>query len=217
MRVLKILGWIFAPYIMILIMWKSLSNNMRVIGITWSIIVLFGVVLNKNETKTMETVVEPTKIVETTTPTPKTAEKSVLSDVKANDEKRNFIEKQRLIETDTQRQYNKAIQALTEYKSGKQDSKATYSLVNSMELVLTDNLNLLESSEDLDDDQIFINEKLITTVNNRRNVCQIIKQYLDLKEEILISGQVWEDTNGAISKYQEEWLEALTVYEHSIG
>jgi hypothetical protein len=39
---LKILGWIFVPYIMIFIQWKRLNVAVKVIGIVWSVMMLIG-------------------------------------------------------------------------------------------------------------------------------------------------------------------------------
>lgn len=44
MKFLKVLGWIFVPYIMIFVSWKKLGKGLRVLGTAWALIaVLIGI------------------------------------------------------------------------------------------------------------------------------------------------------------------------------
>jgi hypothetical protein len=43
-QVLKVLGWVFFPYIMILAFWNKLSQQHRILGGIWSVIALFAVI-----------------------------------------------------------------------------------------------------------------------------------------------------------------------------
>lgn len=46
LKLLKILGWIFVPFIMIFVQWKKLKKPARVIGIIWAAFFLIGVISN---------------------------------------------------------------------------------------------------------------------------------------------------------------------------
>jgi len=50
MKVLKILGWVFVPYIMIWFNWKSISSNIKVPAVIWSVLCLVIVFSPKNQT-----------------------------------------------------------------------------------------------------------------------------------------------------------------------
>lgn len=44
LKVLRIIGWVFIPYIMIFISWKSLNRDQKVFGIIWAVVSLIIVV-----------------------------------------------------------------------------------------------------------------------------------------------------------------------------
>ncbi|WP_042165050.1 hypothetical protein [Paenibacillus gorillae] len=48
MLVFKFYGWIFVPYIMILVQWNRLSNKRRVLGAVYSFIALMVLIVNNN-------------------------------------------------------------------------------------------------------------------------------------------------------------------------
>lgn len=46
MKVFKVIGWIFIPYIMIFIFWNRLSKILRTLAALWSVILLCYMILN---------------------------------------------------------------------------------------------------------------------------------------------------------------------------
>lgn len=46
MKFLKVIGWIFAPYIMIFILWKSINDKLKIVSILWAVIAFFIVISN---------------------------------------------------------------------------------------------------------------------------------------------------------------------------
>lgn len=47
-KILKVLGWIFIPYIMIFVFWKKLQKPGRIAGIVYSVIILISTIVNGN-------------------------------------------------------------------------------------------------------------------------------------------------------------------------
>lgn len=57
--VLKVLGWVFLPFIMIFVSWKKLNGVAKTFGIIWAVIVFIGVAGNLTNDDTSEPVAAP--------------------------------------------------------------------------------------------------------------------------------------------------------------
>lgn len=82
---LKILGWLFIPYIMILFQWKKVNNLGRILGTIWAIIALLTVVFNgasnpTTELTTTDTSKDGTTVEATLTPSPSATIEPVITD-----------------------------------------------------------------------------------------------------------------------------------------
>jgi hypothetical protein len=92
MTLLKVLGWIFVPFIMILIQWKKLNRGVRVVGGIWAGIMLLGFIANltSNDEKQLTASgaeVASVKTVATATPIPTIAPTPVPTPVLTEAEK----------------------------------------------------------------------------------------------------------------------------------
>jgi hypothetical protein len=54
LKVLKVLGWVILPYIMIFISWKKLRGAGKTFGIIWAVIMAISVIGNMNKTNTVQ-------------------------------------------------------------------------------------------------------------------------------------------------------------------
>jgi competence protein ComEC len=54
MKILKLIAWLFIPYIMILFRWKKTTTPLRVIAIIWSVIIIIAGISSNNEDKTQK-------------------------------------------------------------------------------------------------------------------------------------------------------------------
>jgi hypothetical protein len=74
-KALKVLGWIFIPYIMIFVFWKKLQKPGRIVGIIYSVVIIISAIVNGYTDSTnnsiTQTVVTPS---ETVTSQPATAD-----------------------------------------------------------------------------------------------------------------------------------------------
>ena len=74
MKVLKVLGWLFVPYIMIFLSWKNLNTGLKAVGVVWAALALIiglGSLSSDEPTNqtTKETVTEQKEDVKTVTKT----------------------------------------------------------------------------------------------------------------------------------------------------
>jgi molecular chaperone GrpE (heat shock protein) len=69
-KFLKVLGWIFIPYIMIFVFWKRLQKPGRIAGIVYSVVILISAMVNGNSgNNTTKPTPQSTTTVASTTPT----------------------------------------------------------------------------------------------------------------------------------------------------
>lgn len=67
MKFLKVLGWLFVPYIMILVQWRKLGGSAKVLGSVWAVIALVAV-FNGNSTKNQPTTTTTATTITTAAP-----------------------------------------------------------------------------------------------------------------------------------------------------
>lgn len=60
MKVLKVLGWIFVPFIMIFVFWKQLSKPMKILGSIWAIFIFIQMIITWTNDKGTDTATDVT-------------------------------------------------------------------------------------------------------------------------------------------------------------